>query len=76
MTARDVFRIAELFDGVSRYDLILVVIPLAFVGALLATALFGVSLRVGIAAGSTVGALAVVDALFRNPPTNSGGIGS
>jgi hypothetical protein len=42
----------------------------------LATALLDVSLRTGMAAGSTVGALAVGDAIFRNPPTNSGGVGS
>jgi multidrug efflux pump subunit AcrB len=76
MTARDVSGIAGQFDGVSRYDLILAAIPLAFFGAVLATALSSVSMEAGMAAASTVGALAVGDAIFRHPPTNSGGVGS
>lgn len=72
MTGRDVS-----VDGrpVSRYDLILAAIPLAFVAALVAAVTLGVPLRSTMGAASMVGALAVGDAIFRNPPTNSGGIG-
>ena len=52
----------------SRYDLLLAVIPLAFlVGGLLA-ATTGLSFRLTLPAAAAVGALAVVDGLFRNPP--------
>ena len=52
----------------SRYDLVLAVIPAAFVVALLANVVFSVPLRTVLAASSLVGALALVDGLYRNPP--------
>lgn len=67
--------IERLLERVSRYDLVLTVIPLAFVTALLATDLLAVSVRESMAVASTVGALAVADALFVNPPRPNGGAG-
>lgn len=55
----------------SRYDLVLAVIPTAFVVALLVGNLLSVSARVALVSASVVGALAVLDALFLNPPTGS-----
>lgn len=56
----------------SRYDLVLAVIPTAFVVALLVGNLLSVSARVALVSASVVGALAVLDALFLNPPTGGG----
>lgn len=55
-------------SGPSRYDLVLAVVPLAFLAALLLTALADVPLRVGLVGAGIVGALALVDGLFLNPP--------
>jgi len=52
----------------SRYDLVLAVIPTAFVVALLASIVFSIPLRAVLTASSLVGALALVDGLYRNPP--------
>lgn len=52
----------------SRYDLLLAVVPLAFAVGLLAAGLGEVPFRVAMSAAATVGALALVDGLFRNPP--------
>lgn len=52
----------------SRYDLVLAVVPLAFVGALAAGLLAPVSVHGALAAAALVGTVAVVDALFVNPP--------
>ncbi|MFB6353731.1 MAG: hypothetical protein ABEJ92_06560 [Halobacteriales archaeon] len=53
----------------SRHDLVLVVIPAAFVAALMAGMASPVSLHGAVAAASVVGGIALVDALFLNPPT-------
>lgn len=55
--------------SLSRYDLVLAVIPTAFVVAVLASHLLSVPPRTLIVAASLVAALAVVDGLFFNPPT-------
>jgi|APHM01.1.fsa_nt_gi hypothetical protein len=57
------------FARLSRYDLILVAIPLAFLAGGVATFGLGVPVRRSMAAASLVGAFAVVDALFINPPS-------
>lgn len=61
--------LARVARRTSRYDLVLVVIPAAFAAALLAGAVSAVSLHGAVAAASVVGGLALVDALFLNPPT-------
>jgi len=55
--------------GLSRYDVVLAAIPLAFLAGLAATVALGVSVRAAMAVASALGAVAVVDALFVNPPS-------
>lgn len=57
--------------ALSRYDLVLLVIPVAFLAGLLATRFLSVPLPTAMAAASTVGVLAVADGLFVNPPRPS-----
>lgn len=52
----------------SRYDLLLLVIPAAFLAALLVAQISSLSLPPVMAAASVVGALALADGLFVNPP--------
>lgn len=52
----------------SRYDLLLAVVPTAFVLGLLAVGLADVPFRVAMSSAAAVGALALVDGLFLNPP--------
>ena len=52
----------------SRYDLLLAVVPLSFVAGLLAVGLADVPFRVAMSSAAAVGALALVDGLFLNPP--------
>ena len=52
-----------------RYDLLLAIIPLAFLAALLASRLLGVPLETSMVAASVVGGLAVLDGLFLRPPS-------
>lgn len=54
----------------SRYDLVLAVIPTAFLLAVLASELLGLAPRTLLGAAGLVGALAVADTLFLNPPTS------
>jgi hypothetical protein len=53
---------------VSRYDLVLLVIPAVFVLALATAQLSPFRVSTLLAAASLVGGLAVVDGLFVNPP--------
>jgi hypothetical protein len=53
----------------SRYDLLLAVIPLVFATVLAVHATFGVSFRVAVGGGALLSSVAVSDALFFNPPT-------
>jgi len=55
-------------DGLSRYDLLLLVIPVTFLIALVASQVSSFGLSTLLAAASVVGAVAVVDGLFVNPP--------
>jgi hypothetical protein len=52
----------------SRYDLVLLVIPATFVFALAVAQVSSFPVSTVLAAASLVGALAVVDGLFINPP--------
>jgi hypothetical protein len=54
--------------SLSRYDVLLLVIPAAFLLAFAASFLFGVPTLPAIAAASAVGIFAVADGLFVNPP--------
>lgn len=53
----------------SRYDLLLAIIPLAFLLALLAGFALSIPPQLSLVAASVIGAVALVDGLFRNPPT-------
>ena len=55
--------------SVTRYDLVLFVIPVVLVAGLVVSLLTPVSLSASLAGGSLVGTAVLVDALFRNPPT-------
>lgn len=57
----------------TRYDLLLAIIPAAFLLALVASTALSTPPRVALVVASAVGALAVVDGLFRNPPTVGAG---
>jgi membrane protein YdbS with pleckstrin-like domain len=56
--------------SVSHYDLVLAAIPSVFVLAVLAGNLLFVSANVAVAAAAVVATLALVDALFVNPPVS------
>lgn len=55
-------------DGPSRHDLVLAIIPTAFVVATLLGSLVGVAAHTAVALAAFVGLLAMLDALFLNPP--------
>jgi hypothetical protein len=55
--------------SLTRYDLVLTVIPVALLLTVGAAELFGLPNRAALAGGAFVGLLALADALFLNPPT-------
>lgn len=59
--------------SVSRYDLVLAVIPTAFVVAILLAHLLGIPAQSALVGASIIGAIALVDGLFRHPPRPDGG---
>ena len=56
----------------TRYDLVLLVIPAAFALAFVLAHVLSMSLSVSMAAASAVGVAAVADGLFVNPPASPG----
>lgn len=56
-------------DSLSRYDLTLLVIPLAFLCALVVGTALPVPTSASLVAASLCGAVVLTDALFLNPPT-------
>lgn len=52
----------------TRYDLVLAVIPSAFIVAVLLGHVFSLSVEASAAVASVVGALALLDGLFVHPP--------
>jgi len=59
--------------SLSHYDLVLAVIPSAFVLAVLLGHLLSVPPRIAFAGAAAVAAMAMIDGLFRNPPESSAG---
>ncbi|WP_436926905.1 hypothetical protein [Halosimplex amylolyticum] len=57
----------------SRYDLLLLVIPAAFLLALVGSTVSSIPTSAFVAGASIVGGLAVADGLFVNPPGRSRG---
>ena len=62
-------------SSVSRYDLVLAVIPLTFLLTAVLSGLLGVTLHIALGASGLFGIAAVVDALFLHPPTEGGPTG-
>lgn len=60
------------FERITYYDLVLGVIPAAFALAVLVGHALSLPVQNVVAAASLFAGLAVVDALFLNPPTTSG----
>jgi len=58
--------------AVSRYDLVLAVIPMAFLLTAVASGVLGVSLPTALGGGSLLGLAVLADALFLHPPTTGG----
>ena len=58
--------------AVSRYDLVLAVVPVAFLLAFAAGLLSSIPLHAAMAIGSLAGTAAVADALFVDPPGDAG----
>ncbi|MFB6119288.1 hypothetical protein [Halosegnis sp.] len=69
---RIVSRTVDGVTTVSRYDLVLAVVPVAFLLAVGGGLLSSVPLHAAMAVGSLVGAAAVADALFVTPPGETG----
>lgn len=61
----------RVFGQLSRHDLLLTAIPLAFAMALVATAFLPVSVLTGLGAGALTSAGLLVDALFVHPPVDA-----
>ena len=57
-------------DAPARPDALLALIGAGLLAAAVATAAFGLPLRVTAPAGSVVGTVAIADGVFRNPPTD------
>ncbi|AQL44422.1 hypothetical protein BV210_00885 [Halorientalis sp. IM1011] len=58
----------ETLDSLSRYDLVLAFIPVVFLLSVVLGYLLSVPFRTTLTGASAVGALALLDALFVNPP--------
>lgn len=59
-----------LFGQLTRYDLVLAVIPLVLVMALVVHLLFAIPFEVAVAGGAGLSLAMVVDALFVHPPVD------
>ncbi len=65
-------RLADAIDRATRYDFVLAVIPVAFLAATVLHRLSVLNSTTAILLGGLIGGLAVVDALFLNPPEAPG----
>jgi hypothetical protein len=61
----------QLSNRVSRYDLLLALVPLVFALSLVVSALTGLSLETALAGGGLASGLCFVDAVYLNPPVES-----
>lgn len=64
--------VLEELVGLSRYDVVLAGIPLAFALALLTYVVAPVSFQLAITVGATTSMLLLLDAVYLNPPVGSG----
>jgi len=65
-------RLADAIDRATRYDFVLGIIPAAFLLAAMLHRLSILNSTTAILVGGLIGGLAVVDALFLNPPEAPG----
>jgi hypothetical protein len=54
--------------SISRYDLVLAIIPAALIGPALLASVLGMALETGLLLGGVVGGAALLDAVVLNPP--------
>jgi hypothetical protein len=54
---------------VTRYDVVLALIPVAFVTTILVAHVVGLTVQTALTVAALAGAVGVADALFLNPPT-------
>lgn len=66
--ARSDRSVLETLRSLSRYDLVLVIVPAVFLLSVVLGYLLSVPFRTTLGGASAVGALALLDALFVNPP--------
>ncbi len=59
-------------SSLSRYDLVLAAIPLVFAVGLTVHALGVLSLQLAVSVGAVTSTLLLVDAIYLNPPVDSG----
>lgn len=65
-------RLRRVRSTIDRYDFLLAVIPMALGGAALTGTVFSVPFEAALLGGVLVAGLAVIDGLFRYPPTGAG----
>ena len=65
----DRVRIADRLPTIDRYDLLLGLIPAAFVVAFLASQVFDLPVEAAVLGGVAIAAPAVLDGVFFRPPT-------
>ena len=59
-------------SSLSRYDLVLAAIPLVFAVGLTVHTLGALSLQLAVSVGAVTSTLLLVDAIYLNPPVDSG----
>lgn len=62
-------RVAEYWSTISRYDLLLGLIPTAFVVAFLVGHVFGLPFEATVLGAAAIASIALFDGLFVRPPT-------
>lgn len=60
------------FPSLSRYDLLLAFMPTVFLVGIVVGHLLSLGMRTTLTGTSIVGVIALVDALFLNPPSGTG----
>lgn len=56
-------------SSISRYDVLLAIVPVAFLAALLVGRLAGLPFEAALLGGVSIATLALIDGLFLRPPT-------
>ncbi|APW97184.1 hypothetical protein CHINAEXTREME_05100 [Halobiforma lacisalsi AJ5] len=70
---RDPFdALVDVLAAADRYDLLLGIVPVAFAVALVVAGVASLSMAQALLVAATIGVLVIVDACYRNPPTDQG----